>query len=111
MGRIFPDNNKDFRRRHGGEKKSYQSKPFMSRRLKVKSARNGSSPPRAISSGNPFPAETTPSPRWLTIAVCLFLAAAVWAVFGQTRHHEFLNFDDNLYVYENPAITQGLTGD
>ena len=83
----------------------------MSRRLKVKSARNGNSPPRARSSGNPFPAETTPSPRWLTIAICLFLAAAVWAVFGQTRHHEFLNFDDNLYVYENPAITQGLTGD
>ena len=89
---------------------SYQSKLSMSRRLKVKSARNGSSPPRARSSGNPFPPRTTPRPHWLTIVICLFLAAAVWAVFGQTRHHEFVNYDDDRYVYENSAITQGLTG-
>jgi Flp pilus assembly protein TadD len=40
-------------------------------------------------------------------AVCLFLALAVWGVFGQTLHHSFV-FDDRGYVYENPAITEGL---
>ena len=45
--------------------------------------------------------------RLLTFAVCLFLALAVWAVFGQTLHHGFV-YDDRDYVYENPAITKGL---
>ena len=31
------------------------------------------------------------------------------AVFGQTLHHEFVNYDDNLYVYENPVVQKGLT--
>ena len=47
--------------------------------------------------------------RWLSFVICLFLALAVWAVFGQTRRHEFISYDDRLYVYDNPAITQGLT--
>jgi tetratricopeptide (TPR) repeat protein len=38
----------------------------------------------------------------------VFLVAAVWAVFGQTLGHEFVNYDDNQYVYENPQIIQGL---
>ena len=43
------------------------------------------------------------------LAVCLALAMAVWAIYGQTRHHEFVNFDDNEYVYENAQIRQGLS--
>ncbi|MGA2243225.1 MAG: tetratricopeptide repeat protein [Verrucomicrobiota bacterium] len=46
--------------------------------------------------------------RWLVPGVCVFLAAITFAVFGQTLGHEFINFDDNLYVYENPAVTRGL---
>ena len=46
--------------------------------------------------------------RWPVIGVCLFLAAIVWVVFGQTLHHEFVNYDDDLYVYANPAVTHGL---
>ncbi len=46
--------------------------------------------------------------RWLVPGVCIFLAAIVWVVFGQTLGHEFVNFDDNLYVYENSAVTRGL---
>ncbi|MGP8052597.1 MAG: tetratricopeptide repeat protein [Limisphaerales bacterium] len=49
--------------------------------------------------------------RWLVSGVCLFLAAIVWMVFGQTLHHEFVNLDDNLYVYENPVVQKGLTGE
>ena len=47
--------------------------------------------------------------RWLTGAVCLLLAALVWAVFGQTLHFDFVNYDDPTYVYKNPAVTQGLS--
>ena len=47
--------------------------------------------------------------RWLVLGVCLFLAVAVWAVFGQTLWHEFINYDDDVYVYENPEVARGLT--
>ena len=47
--------------------------------------------------------------RWLVPGVCIFLAATTFAVFGQTLSHEFVNYDDGLYVYENPVVTRGLT--
>ena len=47
--------------------------------------------------------------RWLTVALCSFLALIVWAVFGQTLHHGFVNYDDDTYVYENPEVIRGLT--
>ena len=47
--------------------------------------------------------------RWTVPGVCIFLAAIIWVVFGQTLGHEFVNYDDDFYVYENPAVTQGLT--
>ena len=47
--------------------------------------------------------------RWKTCGICVFLAAITLAVFGQTFWHEFVNFDDNLYVYENPVVQAGLT--
>ena len=47
--------------------------------------------------------------RWLILGVCVFLIAITWLVFGQTLSHEFVNFDDHVYVYENPVITGGLT--
>jgi protein O-mannosyl-transferase len=45
------------------------------------------------------------------LAVCGLLLLAVIAVFGQTRRHDFVNFDDNLYVYENRHVSGGLTGE
>jgi protein O-mannosyl-transferase len=42
-------------------------------------------------------------------AVCGFLLLAVGLVFGQTVHHEFIGFDDQGFVYENPHVTPGLT--
>jgi tetratricopeptide (TPR) repeat protein len=47
--------------------------------------------------------------RWRVPGVCLFLAAIIWVVFGQTLGHEFVNYDDDLYVYENPVVQKGLT--
>ena len=43
------------------------------------------------------------------MAVCGFLLLAVGLVFGQTVRHEFIGFDDNAFVYENPHVTPGLT--
>jgi protein O-mannosyl-transferase len=45
----------------------------------------------------------------VTIAVYLFLATISLAVFGQTIRYDFVNFDDDLYVYNAPAIQGGLT--
>jgi Tfp pilus assembly protein PilF len=41
----------------------------------------------------------------------VLLVAIVWVVFGQTLRHEFVNYDDDQYVYENPRIANGLTLD
>jgi protein O-mannosyl-transferase len=46
--------------------------------------------------------------RWPTIGVCIFLAAITWMVFGQTLGYDFINYDDQNYVYENAKITGGL---
>ena len=47
--------------------------------------------------------------RWTIFWVCVFLAAAVWIVFGQALHFKFINYDDNEYVYENAGIVHGLS--
>ena len=43
------------------------------------------------------------------VGVCVFLVLAVLAVFGQTAHFGFVNFDDSLYVYENAKVSSGLS--
>ena len=48
--------------------------------------------------------------RTRTIVIYLFLAAISLVVFGQTIRYNFVNFDDDLYVYNAPAIQAGLTG-
>src|SRR5215471_12920280 len=45
----------------------------------------------------------------LTISICIALAGLVWLVFGQTLCHDFVNYDDPRYVYENTKITDGLS--
>ena len=44
-----------------------------------------------------------------TILICTLLAAATLAVFWPVTRCEFINFDDPLYVTENPHVKQGLT--
>ena len=46
--------------------------------------------------------------HWQVPAVCLVLAAITFAVFGQTAGFGFVNFDDDVYVYENARIASGL---
>jgi tetratricopeptide (TPR) repeat protein len=47
--------------------------------------------------------------RWTVFGVCIFLAAIIWAVFGQTLRYGFVDFDDHEYVVENPEVSRGLT--
>ena len=47
--------------------------------------------------------------QFAVVAVGIFLVIIVWAVFGQTIHHGFINFDDGIYVYQNPQVLAGLT--
>jgi hypothetical protein len=44
-----------------------------------------------------------------TFLICLSLAALTWIVFGQTLGHGFINLDDDVYVYENPLVSRGLS--
>ena len=53
--------------------------------------------------------KTTLNRCWLAVGVCLSLAVLTWFVFGQTRWHDFINYDDPRYVYENTKITNGLS--
>lgn len=43
------------------------------------------------------------------ILICLVLALATAAVYWQVGNHQFINLDDDVYVYENPAVQAGLT--
>jgi tetratricopeptide (TPR) repeat protein len=70
----------------------------MSTFTKGRALPNGKTPPRR-------------SPRWGAPAICLALAGMTFAVFGQTLRHPFINFDDNEYVYDNPVVARGLTGE
>ncbi|MEP6602978.1 MAG: tetratricopeptide repeat protein [Spartobacteria bacterium] len=44
----------------------------------------------------------------IAVAVCLFLCALVWLVFGQTLSHGFTNYDDEKYVFKNAHVSSGL---
>lgn len=43
------------------------------------------------------------------IFTCLFLAVITLAVYWQTVNHQFVNYDDGVYITENPHVKAGLT--
>ena len=45
------------------------------------------------------------------LGVCGFLLLAVFLAFGQTVRYDFVNYDDDKYVYENPPVRAGLTAE
>ncbi len=74
----------------------------------------GASPrsvPLARADGNRLAPEVQPRQRWLSLIICLLLALAAWAVFGQTLRYGFVNYDDDQYIYENLVVQRGLTLD
>jgi Flp pilus assembly protein TadD len=46
---------------------------------------------------------------WTLLGIVIFIVALSWAVFGQTFHHQFINYDDPLYVLDNAHVRAGLT--
>jgi tetratricopeptide (TPR) repeat protein len=42
---------------------------------------------------------------------CLLLGAVILAVFWQVQHYQFVNYDDDVYVTENPQVRMGLGGE
>jgi len=50
-----------------------------------------------------------PSNKLQTIIILLLLAAATLAVYQQVRGHDFIAFDDDLYVTDNVNVQNGLT--
>src|SRR6267143_159795 len=47
--------------------------------------------------------------RSITIGIYLLLTGLSLAVFSRTIRYDFVNFDDDMYVYNAPAIQAGLT--
>ncbi len=75
-------------------------------------ARNKNRPKKNTAKATNSRLKKGPSLKFASLYVCcLGLVAITWLVFGQTLRHGFVDFDDNLYVYQNPAITRGISGD
>lgn len=54
-------------------------------------------------------AKTAPQHRATIAGICIVLMVLVWGVFGQMRHFDFINYDDNAHVYDNPAVKRGFS--
>jgi protein O-mannosyl-transferase len=47
--------------------------------------------------------------KTIKILICLFLLVSTFTVYSQIQDHDFINFDDPLYVIENLKLKDGLT--
>lgn len=72
--------------------------------MQERGARTRNSRDRSIPRG----ASPRESERNQTIIVCFMLVLIVFIVFGQTIRHEFINYDDDQYVTDNPHVLHGL---
>ena len=52
--------------------------------------------------------DKTSNKCWV-LYIYLVLVLTTLAVFWQVRHHEFTDFDDNLYIFDNSHVKAGLT--
>ncbi|MHC4395603.1 MAG: tetratricopeptide repeat protein [Planctomycetota bacterium] len=52
--------------------------------------------------------DKTPDKYW-TLSICLMLALTTFAVYWQVHTYDFVRYDDDRYVTENPNVTVGLT--
>ena len=54
---------------------------------------------------------TSEANKTMRIVICMFLVVATFAIYWQVKDHEFLNYDDNIYVTENLNVQAGLTSE
>ncbi len=45
------------------------------------------------------------------VIICFFLVLANAVVYWQVNHHDFINFDDDVYITENRDVQSGLKQD
>ena len=65
-------------------------------------------------SGSARRAESVDSPRpktWVVSIIYLALALSTLAIYWQVRQFDFVNWDDNVFVHQNPNVVSGLTTD
>ena len=43
------------------------------------------------------------------VLIGILLVSIVWLVFSRTVGYDFVNYDDHVYVYQNPIVSAGLT--
>jgi tetratricopeptide (TPR) repeat protein len=55
------------------------------------------------------PGQSGWSYRQIDLLIALGLAAATLAVYGQVISHQFINYDDDNYIWNNPMVIDGLT--
>jgi tetratricopeptide (TPR) repeat protein len=49
--------------------------------------------------------------RRIVLGLCLFLVVSIAVVYGQTTGFSFVDYDDPVYVSDNPRVLEGLTWD
>jgi len=54
-------------------------------------------------------ADHGPGTKRSILFVCLFLVAATLLCYGQVQNHDFINFDDPMYIADNPHVQSGLS--
>jgi len=60
--------------------------------------------------GDPQQKRVLPLPRhFMQLLSVLFLIVTTLLIFWPLGNHEFINLDDNIYVYDNPQVKAGLT--
>jgi protein O-mannosyl-transferase len=47
----------------------------------------------------------------LKTAICIFLAISTFTIYSQIQNHEFINYDDDVYITNNQHVKAGLTPD
>jgi tetratricopeptide (TPR) repeat protein len=50
------------------------------------------------------------SDQFWKFAICAILFVGTLVVYAPVRHYEFINYDDDAYVSDNPRVLGGLTG-
>ena len=43
------------------------------------------------------------------LLICIFLAVVTFAVYLPVRNHDFVHYDDDVYVTDNPEVKSGLS--